>query len=143
MTVKTIILRGATKGINKEGFAGGAITPGMLVETNATGKVVAHATASALGKVMPAFAREREMTGDGIDKAYVADDTTLYTVLPSGAEVFALMEAGHAAVAVGAKLESAGDGTFQAKTTAGFAIAQAIEAAATNTAAFRIKVVIL
>ena len=139
MTVKTIILKGA--GISKEGIAASAITPGMLVDSNSTGGIIPNASAVA-AFAQKAFAREREYTGDGIDVAYAANDTIPYTVLPPGAEIFGLIE--HTAnITIGDALESAGDGTFQKRTT-GLAICQALETLNnTSGSAARLKMVVL
>lgn len=111
MAVKTIILRGA--GINKEGLAQAAITPGDLVEVragNADIRLQRHSTANR--HAVPAFAREREVTGDGIETSYAANDTVLYTVLPPGAEVYVRVASGQV-ITRGNFLASNGDGTFR------------------------------
>jgi hypothetical protein len=113
MAVKTIILRGA--GINKERVAAVVITPGYLVDENASGLLKPHSTA---GKnASPAFARENEVIGSDITVDYAINDQVLYTVLPPGAEVYALVAASASAIIIGSFLESAGDGTLRIATT--------------------------
>lgn len=140
-TPKVIFLKGSPMG--KEGLAGAAgIMPGMLVERAAGGTVVPHATAG--GPAVPAFARPNEVIGNGIDVAYDADDTVLYGVSTSGDEVYSLVAAAAPAIADGAYLESAGDGTLAALTT-GQAVAKALEAVDNSGGAssVRIKVEVL
>lgn len=109
MAVKTIVLRG--NGIRKERQAGGAITPGHLVALNSSNKVVVHPTAA--DTAQKAFAVENDLIGNDIDTAYAADDTVLYEILPKGSEVYAFVVAGGAAIVIGDKLESAGNGTLR------------------------------
>jgi len=135
---KVIFLKGAPLG--KEGIAGAAgIVPGMLVERAAGGTVIVHATAG--GPATPAFARANEVIGNGIDVEYKDEDTVLYGVAYSGVEVNALVAAGASAIADGAYLESAGDGTLVTLAT-GVAIAKSLEAVdnSSGPAAARIKV---
>lgn len=113
MAVKRIILKGLY-GVRDEGKAVAAITPGHLIEEVAAG-VQVHSTAAA--NAMPMFALEREMTGDGIDVAYAANDTVLFVVAQPGAMINALVAAGAPAIAVGDALESAGDGTLRKAVT--------------------------
>jgi len=109
-----IILKG--NGIRKERIANAAITPGMLVELMSTNKVRKHASAGAYAQ--SAYAVENEVVGDDIDVDYAAADNVLYNVMERGAEINALVAAAAAALVIGDKLESAGDGTLR-KLTAG------------------------
>lgn len=110
---KTILLKGEPS--YHEGIANAAITPGHLIEVMSTGKLRVAATAAAT--VAALFAREEEYIGYGIDNAYAADDQVPYMACQSGDEVYAWLE-NAANVAVGALLESAGDGSLQATTKA-------------------------
>jgi len=107
-TPNTIILKG--DGIRKEADAAGTITPGHLVEFDASGDLVVHATAG--GNARKAFAVENDLIGNGITDNYVSGDRVQYNVFRSGDEVYALVPAGAAAIAIEAALESAGDGTL-------------------------------
>jgi len=112
-TQRTILLKG--RGIAKEGVAGGAITPGMLVALNSSGKYIAH---NAAGKATtPVFARENELAGKGINTAYALDDTVFVEAVGRGCEVYALVAANAAAIVIGDKLVSDGAGGLKKATT--------------------------
>jgi hypothetical protein len=129
---KTILLSGDPSCY--EGVANAAITPGHLIETMSTGKLRVHATAAGVASAM--FAREEEYVGGGIDTAYAADDQVPYWAGKKGDHFYALVAAAAAAIANGAMLESAGDGTLRntthavtnATTAAAWPIAKALEA---------------
>ena len=111
MSNNTIVKKGT--GIRKERTANASITPGHLVELMTTGKVRVHATAG--GHAQKAFAVENDLIGAGITTAYAAAAQVQYEVMERGAEVYALLANGQN-VAIGAALESAGDGTLRAYT---------------------------
>ena len=111
MSNNTIVKKGT--GIRKERTANASITPGHLVELMTTGKVRVHATAG--GHAQKAFAVENDLIGAGITTAYAAAAQVQYEVMERGAEVYALLANGQN-VAIGAPLESAGDGTLRAYT---------------------------
>lgn len=111
MAPKTVLLKGDP--IRKEGIAGGAITPGHLIDFDSNGDLVVHATAG--GNAQPRFAVEEEFIGDGIDTAYAEGDQVQYVVGRQGDEIYAIL-AKNMTIAKGAALESAGDGTLQAHT---------------------------
>ncbi|MHB0967980.1 MAG: hypothetical protein ACYC36_16190 [Bellilinea sp.] len=111
MANNTIIKKGT--GIRKERTANAAITPGHLVEVMSTGKLRVHATAGS--HAQKAFAVENDLIGDGITTAYAAAAQVQYEVMERGSEVYALLANGQN-VAIGAPLESAGDGTLRAYT---------------------------
>lgn len=122
-TPKTVLLKGDP--LAGEAIAAGAISPGDLIELTTSGTVQVHASASAITPKL--IARELEITGKGLSDNYAAADTTLYYVARSGDEFFMFLKAGEN-VAIGALLESAGDGTLQAVTTAGEPLFEALEA---------------
>lgn len=111
MSRNTIIMKG--RGIRKERMANAAITPGHLVEVMTTNKVRVHATAG--GNAQKAFAVENDLIGAGITTDYAAGDQVQYEVMERGAEVNALLANGQN-VAIGAALESAGNGELRAYT---------------------------
>lgn len=113
---RTIILRGVEETISKEGKAGGAITPGHLVDLNSSNAWVVHAVAA--GASQKAFAIENDMVGKGIDDAYASGDWAQVRICSPGIEVYALVAAAATAIAAGDYVESAGDGTVR-KVTAG------------------------
>lgn len=123
MARRTIILMGQPE-VSEDWAAGGAITPGMLVERNGSGLLVAHATAA--GAAAYDFAMERDEMGKDIDTAYASGDTVKLAHCHAGMRVNALIANGVNA-AVNSKLESAGNGTLRVLTT-GVVIAQAVEA---------------
>lgn len=109
-TPKTVLLKG--KFSHRQGKANAAITPGYLIEQMSSGNMRKHATAGGV-KPSPLFAREEEYVGGSIDDAYASNDSLPYVVAHPGAQVFALVAAGAAAIVIGDLLESAGDGTLR------------------------------
>lgn len=87
---KTIILAGHC--LHKEAIAGATITPGMLVERNASENLIPHGTSG--GSAQPAFAIENDLVGRGIDDDYASDDQVMYKVVYEGGEVYALIADG-------------------------------------------------
>lgn len=112
MADQTILLKGDP--LPKEGTAGGAITPGHLVQRS-SGSYVVHATAA--GNALPAFAKEDSDAGQTISDDYASGDRVRLLVCRTGDEVHALVAAGAAAIADGDALESAGDGTLRVVAT--------------------------
>lgn len=90
--------------------AGGAITPGMLIELASTGKVVAHNSAGE--SVLPMFAKEDEYQGKGINDAYASGDKCHVWIPGKGDQVYAILADGES-VAIGDFLESNGEGFLQ------------------------------
>lgn len=106
--------------------AGGAITPGHLVERyNASGtpKFRAHATAS--GMAAKAVALDASMLNAGYDTAYATGDLVEVGVFAPGAVAWMLLASGENVVA-GDFLESKGDGTMR-KYTSGVRLFQVVE----------------
>lgn len=96
-----------------EKVANAAITPGMLIEPMSTDKVRAHATAE--GNVVPMFALEDELQGNGINDAYSADDPVQCWIPQRGEEVYAILADGYN-IAIGEFLASNGDGYLREHT---------------------------
>jgi len=90
--------------------AGGAITPGMLLELDSSGEVVAHNSAGE--NALPMFALENELEGKGIDDAYEEDDKVQVWIPYRGDMVYAILEDGEN-VSIGDFVESAGNGNVQ------------------------------
>lgn len=135
----TIILKGRN-GIQKEGIAVDAITPGHLVEQAPTG-FQKHGTATGAGERM--FARVNEEEGNTLTDVYAIADTVFAVSCHAGMEVYAWLELGHNA-AIGDLLESAGDGTLQKGTTNPIAVAvEAVDNSASAAVAVRIRVAII
>jgi len=98
------------------------IIPGMLVAETATGVAVSTgATPAAL------FADSNPTNGSTIDTAYAAGEVVRFGAYHGGQPVNALVAAGADAIAKGAALESAGDGTLQVLAS-GQKIGHALEA---------------
>lgn len=115
----TILLRGDP--IASEGKATAAVTPGMALATAGSpisggvdGRTVTPAGA---GYVGPAFARENEIVGKGIDDAYAEDDNVLYYSPRKGDWIYALLTTGNN-ITAGDSL-SCGAGGLLVKASAG------------------------
>jgi len=128
--------------INVEYAAAAAITPGHLVELTSAGTVQVNGTAADTSAAKW-FAFEDELQGKNIDTAFSAGDKVQVWCTIPGDEVYAYLKDGQN-VAIGAMLESAGDGSLKAVSTAGTTLAVALEAvdlsASANTTNARIKV---
>lgn len=143
---KTILLKGG--GLRKEGEAGAAITPGYLVDRNASDELIPHGGAGL--NAIPMFALENDVIGKEIDVDYILGDNVITAMPERGGEVYGLVAAGAAAIVIGDFLESAGDGTLRkvvtsaatADTARVSVVARAIEAVDNSggTAEARIKV---
>lgn len=124
----------------EEFLAEGAITPGMLVDFDPTvGDVVVNSGAADADPIKM-FAIEDAGQGRGIDDAYADNDRVMCYVAQPGDIIFGLVEDG-TVVAHGGTLESAGDGTLQARTS-GAPIAKALEAF-TASGATRVKMMVV
>ena len=114
MASNTIWLKG--DGIVKEAAAGGAITPGHLVNRNSAGAFVVHAGAEA--NAYPMFALEADFVGKDISSAYASGDRVQAVIPQPGSEIYGLLPAAAAAIIVGDELVSNGDGTLKKVTAA-------------------------
>lgn len=109
-SANTILLAPADAHITvKEALAGGAITPGHLLEKTSTGTVVVHNSSNVAAQKM--FALENLPVAGGIADAYASGDTVRYAILKSGDEVNVLVADGTSAIVKGVFLTSNGDGT--------------------------------
>lgn len=136
-TPKTIRLAGVCH--QREGVAGGTITPGMLVQRGAADAIAVHGTAGQQAQSL--WALEFDLTGRGIDDAYESGDQMLLGVAEEGAEIYAILASGQN-VADGAKLQSAGNGKLSAASTYDFVVAEAKEAVDASGGDARIRVII-
>jgi hypothetical protein len=96
--------------------AGGAVTPGMLVEVyddSGTNKWRANASATEIAAL--AVALDRPELNDGIDDAYAADDLCKVGFLAPGSVFYGLIPSGQD-ISNGALLQSNGDGKLKAAT---------------------------
>lgn len=115
--------------------AGVAIVPGMLIERylNTTAMFRPCTIVTALG-VSPTFALNQSMLNKGVGLPsgvaadnYAIGDLVEAVIGKSGTTIWALVATAAPAIAIGDKLESAGDGTVR-KFTTGTPIALALEA---------------
>lgn len=111
----TILLKGYARSEEAVAAAGSNIKPGMLLQRTTAGTVQPHSTAK--GAAVALFAREMDIAGGTIDDVYEDGDTVLMWSCEKGDEVYAwLVDEGN--VAIGALLESAGDGSLRTQTAA-------------------------
>lgn len=98
----------------EEMVASAAITPGMLLIIESTGKVKAHNQADK--DVFPIFALEDELQGKGIDEAYAANDPVQCWIPYRGDIVNAILADGEK-VDIGDPLTSDGYGRLKKHVT--------------------------
>lgn len=98
----------------EEMVASAAITPGMLLIIESTGKVKAHNQADK--DVFPIFALEDELQGKGIDEAYAANDPVQCWIPYRGDIVNAILADGQKVV-IGDPLTSDGYGRLKKHVT--------------------------
>lgn len=112
--MRTILIR--FSGYSEEALAAEAgIAPGMLLERTSDDEFQMHATAA--GSISSLLiARENELEGEGVSDSYEDAEQVLAVVPKTGDKIGILVAAGETVV-IGDKLESAGDGTWQAATT--------------------------
>lgn len=122
MAENSIVLRqGQAQRVQLEKLAAAAINPGNLIELTSANKFQKHSGDSAdVSPVM--FAIEDENQGNDIDDAYAADDRVIGWIPQRGDMVLAVLADGQN-VAIGASLDSNGDGTLSAGTSNVVAIA--------------------
>jgi len=99
--------------IIEEYEAASTIVPGNLIEITSAGKVQNHSTSG--GDAIAMFALEDELRGKGIEDDYAAGDRVQCWVAQRGEIVYARLADGES-VAIGSKLESAGNGCLKKHT---------------------------
>ena len=135
----TVVLLGMDSVIqNEDDKAAAAITPGMLVNYDASGNIVPHATAG--GQAPRMFALEREEAGGDFDDVYAINDVVKIGYCPPGVRVAALI--GVVNATKGAFLESDGTGKLRLL-AAGVPLAQSLQALnnAAGVARLRVQVI--
>lgn len=115
MAERTIDLTIQTHPIMREAIADGAITPGMLLRKQSTGKMKACATASE--RIQAAVAVENKLYGKEIDTAYASGDRVFFKVFRAGDFVYMWLAIGAAAVVIGDKLVSDTAGCLKKETS--------------------------
>lgn len=136
MAARTIIASG--EGLRYEATAEAAITPGDLVMMISTGNVQRHGTAAQ--KVPAWFAIENEIFGRGVEVDYAAADRVYYEACTPGMQVNVTIAAAAAAIVVGDRLESAGNGTLRKTTTVANAIATAMQAVDNSAGGSKVRI---
>ena len=110
MATKTIKVTKYSNVIEELTATAVAITPGMLLDINSSGNCLAHATAQ--GNVLPRFALEDEMQGNGIETNYAASALIQVWIPNRGDIVLGIIEDA-TNIAIGDFLESNGAGLLQ------------------------------
>lgn len=136
MANNTILQRTRSR-LTLERIAGGAITPGHLCTINSSDAVIVNAGAADVDPES-LWALEHQVSGGGIDTAYASGDRVVLQQGLRGDEIYALLESGEN-VAIGAALQSAGNGNLEARTT-GAVVAFAAQAVDATGGTSRIRV---
>lgn len=121
-TRKVIHVKARQEVMNEERAAAATITPGMLIERTSSDTVQAHSTAG--GNQDRTFALEDTGQGNGIDDDYSSGDRVQFCYMSPGDIVNAILKDGED-IAIGDRLESAGDGTLQEHTADSVALSSA------------------
>ena len=107
MAYKTIKVKKYLDIIEEYVATAAVIKPGYLLELTSAGTVQAHSTSG--GNVLPMFALEDELQGNGIDTSYAVSVPIQVWIPTRGDMVYAKLADGQSAT-VGDFLESAGNG---------------------------------
>lgn len=111
---KTILLLGHDRAEHKEAVSGGVIMPGMAIQLQTNGTVLAQSQTQALSlKGGLIIAQEDALQGKKITDAYASGDRVFYFVAQEGQHILAFVKSG-ANIAFGDKLvvEGGGSGLF-------------------------------
>ena len=119
----TVWLKGS--GAVKEANAGGAITPGHLVQRGSAGTVTVQGSAS---EGPPLVAVEQGHFGKDIDTAYASGDRVSMVACQPGEEMYLLVPAAAAAIVIGDLLQAGAGGTVIKRTSTNKIFATALEA---------------
>ena len=95
---------------HEEYTAGGTITPGMLINLNSAGSVIAHAIAEVPCVVM--LAEEDALQGNEVGDNYTTSSKKVMCIIPAMGSVVNCLCASGETLAIGDYLTSGGDGTF-------------------------------
>lgn len=129
-------------GRHEEALAGGAISPGHLLQLGSDSKVVVHDNAGGIGETL--FAMEDALQGNSIDDNYSSGDRVSLVIANRGDVIYAWLAAGDV-TAVGDHLVSQGNGTLHVPGSDDIehVLAVALEAVTSGASAARIKVRVL
>ena len=117
-SIRTIVVKEGASKVRNEYVANAAIIPGHILDLMSTGKVRVHPSANMIARPLY-VALENELEGQGIDDAYAAADIVQVGTFNSGDELNILVADKAAAIVIGDKLSSAGDGTVKKWVVAG------------------------
>jgi hypothetical protein len=140
----TVILAGHARGRYDEGRLSTVATPGHLLSLNSDGTYRTHNVAG--GPALLRILIEDALIGKGLNDAYAIGDLARFYEPQAGEELNVLIPAAAAAIVVGDRLASNGDGTFKkANGTTDVNLVQAIEAKDNSAGGtpFRLKVIAL
>ena len=112
MAVNTIVLKGNLGDRHEEYRAGGAIKPGHCLLVTSTGTVVVNNVAAAAGSTghSSMFAKEDALQGKTVNDAYASGDLVPCHRAHAGDKIQGRVAAAAAAIVVGDRLVSNGDG---------------------------------
>lgn len=127
MARRVIALLGQPPVVNEEDAAAVAITPGHLVDYDAAGDLVLHATAGI--QAARTFALERDELGRDIDTVYAINDQVKVGAFHVGQRVYAFTPSGQN-LAKGDLLQSDGAGRLIILASGQHALARMVEAVA-------------
>ena len=136
MANNTILMRARAR-FTLERIAGGVITPGHLCLIDSSDEAVVNGAAADVDPEK-LWALENQASGLGISDDYASGDRVVMQQSLPGELIYAFLDNGEN-VAIGASLESAGNGNLQARTT-GDVVAFAEEAVNATGGTARIKV---
>lgn len=112
------------EGVQEEGRAASAITPGQLISLDSDGELIPHAVAG--GAASPSFALEDALQGRTIEDNYAIGELVTYGIGRPG-DVYLGWGAAGEDIANGDKLSSNGDGTFKVAGSTDVRLAEALE----------------
>ena len=125
MARRVIALLGQPPVVNEEDAAAAALIPGHLIDYDAAGDLVLHATAGI--QAARTFALERDELGQDIDTAYAIGDQVKVGAFHVGQRVYAFTPSGQN-LAKGDLLQSNGVGCLVALASGQHALARMVEA---------------
>ncbi len=121
----TILLKGHLSVYYDEAPCATIVSPGMLLDQNASNAIVPHGTANVAAAPMVAI--EDALQGKAIEDAYAVNDPVRFQYLQQGNWFQGVLTAGQNVI-VGDKVSSGGNGKFIKTTGANIPIARVMEA---------------
>ena len=116
-----------TSGRYEEAVAVGIVSPGMLMEMDSAGKVLAHSVAGGNAEGDERLiAMGDSLQGKNVDQAYAVGDIVPF-MIPKSGDVFAILLAAEENITAGDELTSKGDGLFKGGATTDNRMFEALE----------------